>query len=56
MGGAIETAQLVMILKNTGFKNIHIVEDEVTDAYSLKWGKGLMIKDYIKRGLIMAHK
>ncbi len=56
MGGAIKTSQLVSILKNIGFQNIHVIEDEVTDEYSKKWGFGLMIKDYIQRGLIMASK
>ncbi len=56
VGGAIKNSQLVKILKDSGFKNICIVEDEVTDEYSKKWGFGLMIKEYIKRGLIMANK
>lgn len=56
MGGALLVEELKEIIKRAGFKNILILEDEVTDAYAEKWGYGLNIKEYIQRGMIMAEK
>lgn len=44
------------ILEDTGFKNIEIDLKEVTDEYARKWGYGLMIKEYIENGDILAYK
>ncbi|NBI07281.1 methyltransferase [Senegalia massiliensis] len=44
------------ILVNTGFKNIDIKLNEVTDEYARKWGYGLKIKEYIGNGEILAYK
>lgn len=56
VGGALLVEELKEIIKKAGFKNILILEDEVTDAYAEKWGYGLNIKEYIQRGMIMAEK
>ena len=48
--------ELEKIIEKAGFKNIIILEDEVTDAYAEKWGYGLKIKEYIQRGMIMGEK
>jgi len=44
------------ILTNIGFRNIEINLKEVTDEYARKWGHGLMIKEYIGSGDILAFK
>ncbi len=48
--------ELEKIIKKAGFKNIIILKDEVTDAYAVKWGYGMEIKEYIQRGMIMGEK
>ncbi|PIE98013.1 MAG: methyltransferase [Treponema sp.] len=44
------------IIKKAGFKQLHTIVDEVTDAYALKWGYGLKIKDYIQRTFFIGKK
>ncbi|MGO1369046.1 MAG: hypothetical protein ACTHVE_08280 [Senegalia sp. (in: firmicutes)] len=56
MGGAISLEEIKEILKNTGFKDIFIDLNEVTDEYARKWGYGLKIKEYIGRAEILAYK
>lgn len=47
---------LIMIIKNAGFKDLIPLIDDVTDEYALKWGYGLDIKNYIQRGLFIGKK
>ena len=56
MGGAISLEEIREMLADTGFKNIDIALEEVTDEYARKWGNGLMIKDYIGNADIIAYK
>ena len=56
VGGAISLEKIKKILEDTGFKNIEIDLKEVTDEYARKWGYGLMIKEYIENGDILAYK
>lgn len=56
VGGALQVEELEKIIKKAGFKNIIILKDEVTDAYAVKWGYGMEIKEYIQRGMIMGEK
>ncbi len=44
------------MLTNTGFKDIDIQLNEVTDEYARKWGYGLSIKQYIGNADIIAYK
>lgn len=44
------------MLTNTGFKDIDIKLNEVTDEYARKWGYGLEIKRYIGNADIVAYK
>lgn len=44
------------IIEKSGFRNIEIIVDEVTDSYAEKWGYGLKIKKYIQRGMMTAQK
>lgn len=44
------------IIERAGFAKVTILRDEVTDAYALKWGYGMEIKDYIERGNIYLEK
>lgn len=48
--------ELEKIIEKSGFKNIKILVDEVTDEYAKKWGYGLEIKNYIQRGMIIGEK
>lgn len=45
-----------MIVQSAGFDDLYIITDEVTDQYALKWGYGIMIKEYIQRGLLVGKK
>jgi len=56
VGGAIRLDDLIMIIKNAGFKDLIPLIDDVTDEYALKWGYGLDIKNYIQRGLFIGKK
>nr|WP_300006263.1 hypothetical protein [Tissierella sp.] len=44
------------MLESTGFKDITIVMDPVTDEYARKWGYGLEIKRFIASAAILAYK
>ncbi|MFA5584935.1 MAG: hypothetical protein WDA02_00075 [Saccharofermentanales bacterium] len=48
--------QIMKTLTASGFVNICIDSQEVTDAYARKWGHGLVIKDFIQSSLIYAEK
>lgn len=56
MGGALPVEELRGIIERAGFAKVTILRDEVTDAYALKWGYGMGIKDYIERGNIYLEK
>ena len=56
VGGAISLDEIREMLTNTGFKNIDIQLNEVTDEYARKWGYGLSIKQYIGNADIIAYK
>lgn len=56
VGGAISLEKIKEILEKTGFRNIEILLEEVTDQYARKWGHGLGIKEYIANGTILAYK
>ena len=56
VGGAISLEKIKEILRNIGFRDIEINLKEVTDEYARKWGHGLMIKEYIGSGDILAFK
>ena len=56
VGGAIPEEELYKIIEKSGFKNIIILKDEVTDAYAEKWGYGMKIKEYIQKGMIVGEK
>lgn len=56
VGGAISLEEINKILIETGFKDIDIQLEEVTDEYARKWGYGLMIKEYIGHGEIIGYK
>ena len=56
VGGAISLEEIKEILENSGFRDIDIHFDDVTDEYARKWGYGLMIKDYIGNAEIIAYK
>ena len=56
VGGAISLEEIRGILENSGFRDIDIFLDEVTDEYARKLGYGLMIKDYIGNAEIVAYK
>ncbi len=45
-----------MILRKSGFSDIDIQLNEVTDEYARKWGHGLKIKEYIASADILAYK
>ncbi len=48
--------EIKQMLGNTGFRDIDIQLNEVTDEYARKWGYGLMIKQYIGNADIIAYK
>lgn len=56
VGGAISLEEVKEILTNTGFSDIDIQLNEVTDEYARKWGHGLEIKEYIGSADIIAYK
>ena len=56
VGGAIALEELERILEDTGFKDIGIQLNEVSDEYAKKWGYGLKIKEYIGNADIIAYK
>lgn len=56
VGGAIPLEEVNNILIETGFKDIEIKLNEVTDEYARKWGYGLQIKEYIGSADIVAYK
>lgn len=48
--------ELKTIIQKAGFTDLYIISDEVTDEYAQKWGYGLMIKEFIQRGLFIGTK
>jgi hypothetical protein len=56
VGGAWSVEQIMKTLTASGFVNICIDSQEVTDAYARKWGHGPVIKDFIQSSLIYAEK
>ncbi|MGX7111565.1 methyltransferase domain-containing protein [Gemella cuniculi] len=56
VAGAILEEEIVDIVKKAGFKKFQIINSEVTDEYSEKWGYGEEIKDYIQSGLLIGRK
>ncbi|MBF1036400.1 hypothetical protein [Parvimonas micra] len=48
--------KLKNILKKVGFELYTIIEEELTDEYLAKWGHKLNLRDYIRRGKILAFK
>ncbi|MDI9502729.1 MAG: hypothetical protein ACOX00_09685 [Peptoniphilaceae bacterium] len=44
------------IIREAGFYDLYVMVDEVTDAYAMKWGHGLMIKEFIQSGLFVGKK
>lgn len=56
IGGAISLEEVKEILTNTGFSDIDIQLNEVSDEYARKWGRDLNIKEYIGSADIIAYK
>ncbi|AGT42850.1 hypothetical protein [Treponema pedis] len=56
MGGAWSAERIKTVFKALNFKNIEIINKEVSDEYARKWGHGLQIKEYIQSSLIYAEK
>ena len=44
------------MIRKSGIEDLYVIMDEVTDEYAMKWGYGMMIKDYIQRGLFIGKK
>ncbi len=45
-----------MILDETGFKPYIVIEEDLTKEYLAKWGHKIDLKNYIKKGKILAFK
>lgn len=56
VAGSITSVKLKNILKKVGFELYTIIEEELTDEYLAKWGHKLNLRDYIRRGKILAFK
>ncbi|MDO5017691.1 MAG: hypothetical protein Q4E02_00150 [Lagierella massiliensis] len=57
MAGSVTLDRLKEILVNTGFKNIDIEANVVTDEYASKWGiDEVNLKDYLLSSTITAYK
>lgn len=56
VGGALPLEEVREILLKTGFSDIEIQLNDVTDEYARKWGHGLEIKEYIGSADIIAYK
>ncbi len=56
MGGALSEEALKEIIHKTGIPELYVVTEEVTDAYAMKWGHGLMIKEFIQTSLLIGKK
>ncbi|MDO5456813.1 MAG: hypothetical protein Q4F26_00570 [Atopococcus tabaci] len=48
--------QIYEILVASGFEQIAVIQEPVTEAYAGKWGHDLDLKRYIERGKILAVK
>lgn len=56
VAGSITSVKLKNILKEVGFEYYTIIEEELTDEYLAKWGHKLNLREYIRRGKILAFK
>ncbi|MDO5716259.1 MAG: methyltransferase [Tissierellia bacterium] len=48
--------ELEELMGAAGFETVFIKNEEVTDAYALKWEYGLGLKDYIGKALCIGKK
>lgn len=56
VAGSVPVSEIYDILVESGFENITIIQEPVTDEYANKWGHDLNLKGYIERGKILATK
>lgn len=56
VGCSISTEYLKVILETAGFLDYLVVEEDLTKEYLNKWGHDLDLKQYIKKGKIIAIK
>ena len=56
VAGSITITELLDILRKTGFEPYTVIEEELSPEYLSKWGHKINLKEYIKRGKILAFK
>lgn len=56
VAGAIKEDEIKAIVEKAGFSKFQVINSEVTDEYSEKWGYGDKIKDYIQSSLLIGRK